>query len=251
MYGADSDGVSGFCVDGVCCNSACVGGCNDCDLSPATAGACTVVPQGSTGANPSCLPDTCDGVSASCPAGCTSDAQCVRPYTYGANGQCELRAAATCNDAQTLEASDGTLQSCAPYACENSGCVSVCHSVRDCAAGSVCDKHNVRVSPIEPDEASGCDLARGAHQSKVRERCDTLRARGVARPSPAPSREDRASRDMNVSSCSGGAVGSILSRRERTSFDATVGKRLLRVDARVDVQLYIAKSRRRSGRDRS
>src|SRR4029434_11014303 len=58
--GAAAECQSGFCVDGYCCNSACGGGCNACNLSGAE-GTCTVMPSGSFG-SPSCAPYVCDGM---------------------------------------------------------------------------------------------------------------------------------------------------------------------------------------------
>jgi hypothetical protein len=74
--GAPSDCESGFCVDGVCCDTACGGGAVDC-LSCARAsgahaeGVCTLLGAGQTcrAARGSCdVPEVCDGLSDTCPA---------------------------------------------------------------------------------------------------------------------------------------------------------------------------------------
>ncbi|MBI2388402.1 MAG: hypothetical protein HYV09_02185, partial [Deltaproteobacteria bacterium] len=64
---AATDCASGNCVDGVCCNTACAGGCDVCN---ATAGTCTIVAQGGAGASPACGAFVCNGSLASCPTGC-------------------------------------------------------------------------------------------------------------------------------------------------------------------------------------
>ncbi len=64
--------ASGFCADGVCCNTACDEGCDRC-----TTGTCTIVAAGVAGDRPSCTPYLCNGTSAACPQTCTSPANCV------------------------------------------------------------------------------------------------------------------------------------------------------------------------------
>jgi hypothetical protein len=68
--------TSGFCADGVCCNTACNGGCDACNLA-GSSGTCTVVAAGSPGAGPNCAPYVCDGTNAACPASCTTNASCA------------------------------------------------------------------------------------------------------------------------------------------------------------------------------
>jgi hypothetical protein len=74
---ADSQCASGFCTDGVCCNSRCAGGCQACDVAGAV-GTCTLAGRGEVG-TPSCAPFVCDGKSADCPAACEADADCGPP----------------------------------------------------------------------------------------------------------------------------------------------------------------------------
>src|SRR5688500_9305214 len=62
-------------LDGVCCNTACGGACDACNLS-GTIGTCTNIPAGSTG-SPSCSPYLCSGAAASGPTRCTADSQFV------------------------------------------------------------------------------------------------------------------------------------------------------------------------------
>jgi len=65
------------CVDGVCCNNACVGGCNRCDLPGDRLGKCSVVAAGTLGSNPSCGDYVCNGTGEACPTSCTSGQACV------------------------------------------------------------------------------------------------------------------------------------------------------------------------------
>ncbi len=68
--------VSGFCVDGVCCNNACAGGTGDCQACSTTAGAptdgtCAPVSSSHTcrASTGTCdVAESCDGSSTTCPA---------------------------------------------------------------------------------------------------------------------------------------------------------------------------------------
>lgn len=85
-YGA-LDCKSGFCVDGVCCDTSCQGDCRACNLS-GTTGTCTFRPAGA-------VDDTCNGVHMNCDGAgtcalnepdynkgsCKSDADCGRGKT--------------------------------------------------------------------------------------------------------------------------------------------------------------------------
>jgi hypothetical protein len=164
---------SGNCIDGYCCNTACGGGCDACNVSGAL-GTCTVVPAGS-GGNPSCTPYVCNGANSSCPVSCTSDANCASG-NYCAAGACVVKKAngATCTganqcqssfcvdgyccdgacgascDACNLSGNQGTCTvmsagangspSCTPYVCNGSSatCPGSCTSDAGCGSGSYC-----------------------------------------------------------------------------------------------------------------
>jgi hypothetical protein len=134
---------SGFVADGVCCDRACGGVCEACDLA-STKGTCTPVlgtpksahgscPSAPTGGDP-CAAKACDGkTGASCEAYVGPEVVC--------------RASACAAGVQTLEAkceSKGTCPAstslpCSPYACGADACKSSCVVETDCAAGFVCD----------------------------------------------------------------------------------------------------------------
>jgi len=113
--------ASGNCVDGVCCNTSCAGGCDVCN---ATAGTCSVVAQGTAGVG--CGAYVCNGSAPSCPSTCGNDADCASGYYCGAAGTCVARKAqgATCNQAAGAD-------------CKSSGC-RVC-STGNCIDGYCCD----------------------------------------------------------------------------------------------------------------
>lgn len=168
--------ASGFCVDGYCCNSACNGACDACDV-PGSYGSCTLRPAG-TQAEPSCSPYLCDGTRAVCPASCASDADCVEKSTCDLatstctmpaglpNGEactsgdecqssfcadsicCDTACEFSC-DACNLAGSEGTCTvrpagsagepSCSPNLCGGQAqCATSCASDADCAGGLPC-----------------------------------------------------------------------------------------------------------------
>lgn len=130
--------VSGFCADGVCCDSACDGACESC-LAAQTGG--------TTGTCADVVADTPD---AACPdegpASCGTTGKCAR------GGVCALRDAGTpCGVSAcvagtfTSVACDGvgacvaTPQACAPFVCaDGAGCATTCADDASCAPGFDC-----------------------------------------------------------------------------------------------------------------
>ena len=113
--------ASGFCVDGVCCESACEGTCRSCALANER-GRCRQVPANAM------------AVRGECPA--QAAATCGRTGACDAQGRCALhasgttcdpggcsnatrRAPSTCNGTGACQA--GAMNSCAPFQCGGSG----------------------------------------------------------------------------------------------------------------------------------
>ncbi len=129
----DSSCLSGFCVDGVCCQSACVGQCESCDAT----GSCVQTVGAPVAPRPAC------SGSGVCQGSCqpASNTACTFP---GVSTQC---AAASCSGGSQHLASgcDGaggclpqTNQSCDPYICGASACLTTCSSGAECIPGDVC-----------------------------------------------------------------------------------------------------------------
>src|SRR5665213_289425 len=131
---------SGFCVDGVCCSSACTGGCQTCAAS-GSLGTCTKRTSGAMPRSPSDCPvqpvatcgtdGTCDGAGAChkyfgsvCIAGTCSGSAVVGAYACDGTGQCK----------------PGVTTLCQPYACDSSknACFMSCTANNQCSA-QVCD----------------------------------------------------------------------------------------------------------------
>ncbi|HZL16912.1 MAG TPA: dickkopf-related protein [Polyangia bacterium] len=144
--GCNAQCASGFCVENVCCDSACTGGCNTCSAT-GTPGMCVKRPAGDAPRNAtdcaaqsaaSCGFDgTCDGSGAcryllgtTCVGGtCNSDAV-VGAYACDGTGQCK----------------PGVTMLCLPFTCDAmqgdplmGQCYPKCTSNAQCTAGQQCN----------------------------------------------------------------------------------------------------------------
>ena len=128
---------SGYCVDGICCNSACTQRCSSCALAAAP-GTCTAAASGQDPRN-------------ECPAQAAST--CGRAGGCDGAGTCRLHAAGTscagpsCSGSQETAGSScnglgsclpGATRDCSPYLCGSGACATSCTSSAGCAAGYAC-----------------------------------------------------------------------------------------------------------------
>jgi hypothetical protein len=137
---ASADCATGFCVDGVCCNVACGGQCEACAVA-GSLGVCTPVLGLPYGARPACSDGgslcaarMCDGSNRSACMGFKNGASVVCAAGSCADGVASLES--RCDGAGACPAV--TKVSCAPYACDVTGCKTACASSADCGAGFVC-----------------------------------------------------------------------------------------------------------------
>ena len=131
--------ASGFCVDGVCCNSACTGSCQACSAALKESGA-----SGTCGAAKA---GTSDGACAAQPGQpCGSTGAC------NASGGCAVApntvscGATTCAAGVQLDHKcdgNGSCQDiptdCGSYVCGPSTCLTTCSSSSQCASGTYCN----------------------------------------------------------------------------------------------------------------
>jgi hypothetical protein len=111
--------LQGNCIDSYCCNSACVGACNACNLTGAL-GVCTL--QAST-YSATCSPYRCTGTTETCKSTCTVDADCA-PGNYCAGTACVAKKApgAGCLGANECAAP----ANCVDGVCCSSACAGPC-----------------------------------------------------------------------------------------------------------------------------
>lgn len=164
--GASGCAKGAFCVDGVCCDSACTGPCMTCLLAESP-GKCVPQPRG--------LDLHGDCQSATCATVCGGRGAC-EPVVPGA--QC---ARARCTDAShglspaycpDVNAACNTAAQvpfdCGPYACfaPSGSCLSQCSRTDDCALGFLCDVASGKCTPAPPaEDDSGCAVSTPAGDS--------------------------------------------------------------------------------------
>jgi|GEM_PF-2682793 len=149
--------ASGFCANGVCCDSACNGGCQACSA----AGACSVKPAASvcrSAAGACDVAETCDGTSPTCPVDGLALAATV---CRAKNGACDVEetcsgAAATC----PADALSAATTACRPSAgpCD---VAEVCTGTSAACPGDVLKAPGVfcRINTGLCDVAEACDGA--------------------------------------------------------------------------------------------
>jgi len=133
---------SGLCVDRVCCDRACEGQCEACDVF-GKAGTCAPVSGAPHGTRTRCD----DGAGDACKAlqcnGASDPTKCV---AFAAGGSVTCAAAACAGTSFTGKSScDGkggcqapAPTSCVPYTCDATGCLTACADNTQCADGFEC-----------------------------------------------------------------------------------------------------------------
>lgn len=132
-----ADCESGFCEQGVCCNTSCNGKCRSCAL-PGSQGSCTNVPDGQ---------DTLDQCDVDATSTCGNDGMCNGLGACRKYGNATVCGAPSCSGttATTARTCNGSGQcqsastiGCEPFACGATECRTTCTSAMDCAPGSAC-----------------------------------------------------------------------------------------------------------------
>jgi hypothetical protein len=147
---------SGFCADGVCCNTACVGPCEQCN-GAGHAGQCTPAPA-NTDPREKCRAAT--GGHLSCNGTCNGTGQCAFP---GATTRCELCSA--CDGAGTCAAPMTDDAACGTIDC--SGLDEACRAFDDvtadrCQGLGVCKPANVAATCTSWHDTCAQDAGTGA-----------------------------------------------------------------------------------------
>ena len=157
-----SECASGFCVEGVCCNTACSKKCHSCTLL-SSPGVCVPEPMGVDLRGECGAPGTCIGT-------CNGGGACVGagPDTLCARNRCTGRTsgvgAAFCASAGTRCPTDGVVKfDCAPYACDSAfgACKTTCVTSEDCGPGNVCESATQHCVPATAPEAASDGCSQG------------------------------------------------------------------------------------------
>lgn len=134
---ANSDCGSGYCVDGVCCNTSCDGQCQSCGES-GSLGSCIAVAGAPRNGRASCATDgsacggTCDGVDGDACSYPSAGVAC-RDSSCAAGVETH---AAFCNGAGSCPTEQ---RDCDAYVCGENACATSCESLANCSAGNVCE----------------------------------------------------------------------------------------------------------------
>lgn len=136
----DDGCTSGHCADGLCCDTACGGQCEACNVT-GRVGTCWPVSGGPHGARPACDKGTdvcsakvCDGKNPSACDGFPSATTTCGSAQCTSAGYIET---ATCDGAGSC--SKPSPKSCGAYACGSGGCKTGCATNDDCSTGFVCN----------------------------------------------------------------------------------------------------------------
>lgn len=140
------------CADGVCCNRACTGTCEACDVASAL-GTCTVLPAGNQPHHGTCAGTGTGVAHPACAGSCQGDATCSYPPattvcgtatctpqnqaqgagTCNGTGLCGLPTAVTCKTGSACEGGKCKCQATLPNECPNA-CVNFKTDAKNCGA---------------------------------------------------------------------------------------------------------------------
>jgi hypothetical protein len=151
---APGDCATGFCVDGVCCATACTERCFTCNRAGAV-GSCTAVPTGDDPRNEcvataviTCGSDgTCDGNGA-----CRLFAANTECEPGGCSGTTMEKSARLCDGNGVCQAA--TTRGCTAATCQNGSCGSACTTSSTCLPGFFCDANVCRLKRALGDACS-------------------------------------------------------------------------------------------------
>jgi MYXO-CTERM domain-containing protein len=173
-----SECLSKNCVDGVCCNSLCLGACDACSaaLSTGPDGTCSPSKDGSLGA-PACAGGVlCNGQDAVCPAAgtCVADSDCAPDYYCSSDSHCSVRKSqgAACAPLQGGDCKQADCRVCQSGFCSDGVCC-------DEACSSSCD---VCSKGLGASQDGLCSLAAAGYDGTPS--CASIKCSGVSATCP-------------------------------------------------------------------
>jgi hypothetical protein len=156
------DCKSGFCTDGVCCDSACTSFCSSCNQR-GREGTCSPVASGSQ-------PKNGGGCPKEEPMTCGKDGTCDglgKCRYYGEDTICKSSScsnatkilASTCNGSGICVAHGS--QTCAPFECGGTDCLATCAGDSDCVSPAKCEEGSCGKKPLGGTCQTGTDCQTG------------------------------------------------------------------------------------------
>ena len=157
----DDECNTGHCVDGVCCDRACDGQCEACDIE-GSVGTCSLVTSGQPhGTRDACTGSgtcqgACDGSSATACAYPGNDVSCGEDFCEGGK---EIHNP-VCDGAGACVASNEV--DCGLYACGTTECLTMCTSDDDCAGGASCVSGSCELADSDAGTDGGDEIDGGS-----------------------------------------------------------------------------------------
>jgi len=153
---ANDDCASRYCVDGVCCHTACDGGCGQCGgENGSEKGQCAPKKAGTLCGLASRY--ACSGASTACAASCKEgEPNVCAPGLVCRDAQCTPFAASCYDDFHAITETGPV--ACGGYRCASGVCKGTCESADDCEPGNVCDFKGRCGAPPPLENAPGCSV---------------------------------------------------------------------------------------------
>ncbi|MBI2387979.1 MAG: hypothetical protein HYV09_00050 [Deltaproteobacteria bacterium] len=131
-----SECVSGFCSEGYCCNRACTGQCEACDVGGREGTCLTISGEAPHGTKPSCGTYVQCGPGGTCATSCASDGACTATTAYcTTTNVCAPKKA---NGAGCTFANECTSGYCVDGVCCNSACTAQCEACNEAGKAGTC-----------------------------------------------------------------------------------------------------------------
>jgi hypothetical protein len=134
--------ASNYCVDGVCCMTACTGACQTCAL-PTSPGTCLTVAKDNADPHGICQDKGASSCGTNGKCDGTGSCETYAPGTKCADQTCTsgiFTDQSTCNTTGQCVAPDS--RPCAPYVCNGTQCFNVCATSDQCKPPNTCDANN-------------------------------------------------------------------------------------------------------------
>lgn len=174
--GATGDCESGNCVDGVCCNTACLGQCEACDV-PGSVGTCTAVTGKPHGTRTACTAPGA-GKAAICAPSCDGVKRAACAYPKGAV-RCDKECTAAVDTESTCDGAGHCIRRPSRpceghFACADAqACKTKCATNDDCAKGYTCDASGACSSNVTCVDERTSQSTTGELESCLPYRCAT------------------------------------------------------------------------------